>query len=73
MMNKLHLIAVASILVVGCNCGHDSGPYFRDFAPWSRDYLIPYAINQCQPGPKSGTYAKYTCDEFGAGVYRTVC
>ena len=47
--------------------------YFMDFAPWNRDYVLPYAIEYCQPGPKPGTYAMYTCDPDDAGAYRIVC
>lgn len=47
--------------------------YFLDFAPWNHDYMLPYAIGYCQPGPKRGTYARYTCDVDDAGAYRIVC
>ena len=46
--------------------------HFMDFAPWTGDYMLPYAMDYCQPGPKAGTFAKYTCDVDGAGAYRYV-
>ena len=52
---------------------NDATGFFADFAPWKSEYLIPYTLDTCQPGPKKGTFAFYTCDKDSAGVWRHVC
>ena len=69
---QMHLYDITWVLSVFLTGIGADTEYFADFAPWGTEYLIPYALDICQPGPKKGTFATYFCDDHSAGVWRYV-